>query len=379
MLWVSRKAHALPDSPLKERALELIWSAQCSCGYWHGMFGGIYLFHIRVANYANLIAAEALVDHAQSEAQSWLRVEHGDLDADANEEIIVNTDQQVLVFKPAYGGALVEWDWRERRYNLLNTMTRRREGYHDVLRRAAEQGRLYLTGEEQIPEGARVKERDVHTRLFFDDYRRVALLDHFLHGDATPEDYYQGRYGEQGDFVDQPYEAQVAEEDGRVILTLARNGTVQSGAVSFPVRVEKEVSTQAGSAGLQIHYRLINQNDIPADFRFGVEFNWGIVGGDSSHGYLRAGSVRRSLDDFAGDDAISSFSVGSTLRDLAGQVDVAASRAANLWHFPLEAVSNSEAGYQRCYQGTSTLLWWSMLLEPGRPWEVELTIDLVDL
>lgn len=30
-----------------------LWKAQCNCGYWHGVFGGIYLPHIRKAIYAD--------------------------------------------------------------------------------------------------------------------------------------------------------------------------------------------------------------------------------------------------------------------------------------------------------------------------------------
>jgi len=379
MLWVSRKVHALPEGELKDRALDHTWSAQCNCGYWHGLFGGIYLFHIRVANYAHLIAAETLADRAMSPTETWLRVERGDLDADTSEEVILNSDQQVMVFKPAYGGALVEWDWRARRYNLLNTMARRREGYHEALREAAEQGRLYLAGEEKIPKGVQVKEHDVHTRLFFDGHRRVSLLDHFLHGDTTPEDFYQGHHSEQGDFVDQPYLSNLVYEDGKTVLSLRRDGMVQAGAVRFPVRVEKSISTRPASNRARICYRVTNLNAISADFRFGVEFNWGIVGGDSPYGFLLADSERRALGDFAGDDEIGSLTVGSTLPDLAGAVRIHTSRAANLWHFPLEVVSNSEAGYERVYQGTCTLLWWSVFLEPQRPWEVEMTIDLREL
>ncbi len=378
MLWVSRKVHQLPEGETKNRALDHTWSAQCNCGYWHGLFGGIYLFHIRVANYAHLIAAEELADRAESEAQTWAHVERGDLDADTEEEIILNTDRQVLIFKPSSGGALVEWDWRDRRYNLLNTMTRRREGYHEALRQAAEHGRLFLPGEEEIPEGVRVKERDVHTRLFYDWHRRVALLDHFLHADTTPESFYQAHYGEQGNFVDKPYKAEVRESDEGALLTLTRQGTVWAGEVPFPVRVEKRISVQAGSSQLVVRYRVTNLNDIPADLRFGVEFNWGIVGGDSRYGYIEVDSNRRSLGDFDGDDEIASFSVGSTLPDLAGEVQVASSRPANLWYFPLEAVSNSEAGYERVYQGTCTLLWWVTPLEPRLPWDMQLTIDLRD-
>jgi alpha-amylase len=352
------------------------WSAQCNCAYWHGLFGGIYFFHIRVANFAHLIAAENLADRSARDAETWADVERGDFDADGRVEVILNTDQQVLIFKPSYGGALVEWDWRDRHYNLLNTMTRRREGYHQALRKAAQGGRLFLPGQEEIPNGVKVKERDVHTSLFYDWHRRVALLDHFLGPGTTPEDFYQARYEERGDFVDQPYEAAVEEAEDAARLTLTREGTVRVGEVPVPVRIEKTIDTEAGSSELTVGYRVANLDDISADLCFGVELNWGIVGGDSRYGYLDVGAERRGLSDFEGGDRISALTVGSTLPDLAGEVQLDLGRPANLWQLPLEVVSNSEAGYERVYQGTSTLLWWDMLLEPGRHWETRLTFSL---
>ncbi len=376
MLWVSRKVHAMPEGEARARALDHTWSAQCNCGYWHGLFGGIYLFHIRAANFAHLIAAEEIADSSARETETWVGVERGDLDADRHEEIVLNSDRQVLVFKPSYGGALVEWDWRDRRCNLLNTMTRRREGYHHMLRRAAEQGRLVLPGQEEIANGVKVKEPDVHTRLFYDWHRRVALLDHFLDPDATPEDFYQAHYEERGDFVDRPYRVKVEEERGVARLTLTRDGSVRAGEVPFSIRVQKTIQLRAASSELAASYRATNLSDIPANLRFGIEFNWGIVGGDSRHGYLEADTRRHALSDFDGHRHISTLTVGSTLPDLAGGVRIDLARPANLWHFPLEVVSNSESGYERVYQGTCTFLWWDVLLEPRRPWEAELTLSL---
>ena len=39
--------------------MRALFRGQCNCAYWHGVFGGVYLFHIRAANYANLLDAEA--------------------------------------------------------------------------------------------------------------------------------------------------------------------------------------------------------------------------------------------------------------------------------------------------------------------------------
>jgi alpha-amylase len=379
MIWVSRKVHALPDGEAKDQALDHVWSAQCNCAYWHGLFGGIYLFHIRVANFAHLIAAEELADRAMHEAESWLGVEQSDLDADGTAEVILNTDCQILVFKPSYGGALLEWDWRDRRYNLLNAISRHREGYHETLRQAAEDGRLILPDEKEIRDGVRVKDRSVATRLFYDAHRRLALLDHFLHPDTTPESFYQARYDEQGDFLTEPYEARVDRTADRVTLNLCRDGTFHAGVLPVSVRVEKTITLESGSSRIGISYRITNLDQVPVTAHFGVEFNWGIVGGDSHYGYLEVDSERHGLGDFDGDQDMSVLVVGSTLPDLAGEVHLRAQRPANLWRFPLEVVSNSEAGYERVYQGTCTLLWWETVLEPGLAWSTNLSLDTAEI
>ncbi|HID88454.1 MAG TPA: DUF1926 domain-containing protein [Anaerolineae bacterium] len=372
-VWVSRKVHAMADGPGKKEALDHVWAAQCNCGYWHGLFGGIYLFHIRVANYGHLIAAEEMADRAVGSA-SWARVERGDLDADGHEEIILNTDRQVLTFKPSYGGTLVEWDRREQRYNLLNTMTRRREGYHQELLAAAEDGRLLLPGQEDRPGGVRVKEPDIHTHLFYDWYRRVALLDHFLHPETTLEAFHQARYGEQGDFVDQPYIAQVEEGEDRLALCLARDGRVWVDGRQVRVRVEKTVEVRAGSDDLSVRYRLVNLGEGPFSVRFGVEWNWGIVGGGELRG---KGEASRALDEMGELGDVSRWVILPRLPERVGSVSLSVRPSATLWHFPLEVVSNSEAGYERVYQGTCTLLWWDLFLEPDRPWETAFSATLL--
>jgi len=379
MLWVSGKAHRMPAGEARDRALEHLWAAQCNCAYWHGVFGGTYLMHVRAANYAHLIAAEELVDSASLPGASagtpgaWARVEQGDLDADGHQEIVLNTDRQVLLFKPSSGGTLVEWDWRARRANLLNTMTRRREGYHGELLVAAQEGRTRLPGEpDDAPEVVRVKEADVHTRLFHDWYRRAGLIDHFLHPETTPDDFYRGQYGEQGDFVDQPYQAQVVEREGEIVLHLTREGTVWAQDLPVPIRVEKQVQVRSAADTVTTSYRVTNRADRAARLRFGIELNWGIVGGDSEHGILRVDGRSYPLADRGEHSDVSTLAVGSTLPDLDGTVTLQLSHRASLWHFPLEAVSQSEAGFERVYQGTCTLLWWDLDLAAGESWDGQL-------
>lgn len=383
MLWVSRKVHGMPEGEARAQALDHVWAAQCNCGYWHGLFGGVYLFHIRAANFANLIAAETLADRSAQrnspQSETWAVVERADLDVDGNDEVILHSDRQVLILKPSYGGALVEWDWRDRACNLLNTMTRRREGYHETLRHAAEHGRLFLPHQEEIPNGVKVKEADVHTRLFYDRHRRVALLDHFLDPQATPEAFYQARYNELGDFVDQPYRADVDATRGTASVTLSREGAVSAGRVVHPLQVEKTIGLEAQASRFTASYRVTNLDAIPATLRFGIELNWGLASGDSPDTYLAVGSERASPIDFDGHDEVSTLRVGSTSPDLAGEMELSVTRPARLWRFPLEVVSNSELGYERVNQGMCTLLWWDLQLEPRLPWKTTLTFSLREL
>src|SRR5574341_1448802 len=74
MMMVSRKVHdafnALEERGVKKHAgatrmLDHLYQAQCNDSYWHGVFGGLYLPHLRSAVYEHLIRAELLADTIQ--------------------------------------------------------------------------------------------------------------------------------------------------------------------------------------------------------------------------------------------------------------------------------------------------------------------------
>ena len=110
-LTVSDKIHKMRHGRKRDAALDLLWAAQSNDPYWHGVFGGIYLFNFRVANYANLIAAEAL---AEGDAPPLL-TEMRDFDADGRPEIVLTGDQLNAIWSPSLGGALIELGHPSRR------------------------------------------------------------------------------------------------------------------------------------------------------------------------------------------------------------------------------------------------------------------------
>ena len=382
-LWVSRKVHAMRAGKRRQRALDHLWAGQCNCGYWHGVFGGIYLFHIREADYRHLIRAENLADGVEGRNPApFVRAEVADFDGDAIDDVVLSSDRQSLVFDLDQGGSLVEWDFRPAACNLLNVLTRRREGYHRDLLEAAAAGKVITPDMdpereklESIHTGlVRAREPDLHQKLIYDWHRRASLLDHFLGERADLGRFYRSQHEESGDFVNQPYEAEVAAQEGEVLLTLRREGHVWQGAVRLPVTVEKRVTLRPASDRLEVAYTVTNGESGELNTRFGVEANWGLAGGHEEHTYLTVGFARYRLTEIAADDEVEDYTLTSELWGIEVHVDT--DRPASMWRFPLETVSASEAGFERNYQGTTLLLWWPLRLSPGQQWRVSLAFTL---
>lgn len=383
-LWVSRKVHAMREGKAKREALDHLWAGQCNCGYWHGVFGGIYLFHIREADYRHLIHAENLADglSSRSAESGFARAEVFDFDLDAQTDIVVTGDRQNIVFDLDQGGSLVEWDFRPAEYNLLNVLTRRREGYHKNLVDAAATGSVVTpeSPKSDAPDNihsevVRAREPGLHEKLLYDWYRRASLIDHFLGKAADLDSYYRASFEESGDFVNQPYEHKVtSDKAGGVQISLRRDGNVWQNGVQVPVAVEKFIRLNPGSDSLIVAYTVTNGESGLLDTRFGIETNWGLAGGNDTHTYLSTGFARYSLGEVATNDEVHDLTITSHLWRIEAKLTL--DRAANLWRFPLEAISASEAGFERNYQGTAMLLWWPVILKPGESWQVRLTFDL---
>ena len=80
------------------RIADHLYQGQSNDCYWHGLFGGIYLSHMRLATLEHLIAAEDAADRAAGVA--GVSVEVADLDVDGYDELLVSTPGRVLSPSP---------------------------------------------------------------------------------------------------------------------------------------------------------------------------------------------------------------------------------------------------------------------------------------
>lgn len=370
MLYVSKKVWQAKDKLSKsafQKALDHLWAGQCNCPYWHGVFGGLYLAHLRFAIYQNLIQAEIIADKALS-TRGGIRAFKNDFDGNGYEELLVETPVANLYFDPQIGGRLFEYDIREKPFNLLDTMNRHEEAYHRKLTEAAH-NQPTGDGEEvaSIHDLVITKEDGLEKLLNYDWYGHYSLIDHFFNPNTTVDQLMAVKYGEDGDFVNQPYSVQTRHTDRGFVLTFTRDGGVWVNGIWTPVRVRKRIVVFEKNSTLDVSYSIENKSNRTVSLFFGVEWNFALMAGKSDDRYYEIPGVPLKDNYLA--------SVGETprvselwLKDewLKVGIQFLFDQPVTLWRFPIETVSLSEAGFEKVYQSSVVVPTWKFGLKPGQ-------------
>jgi hypothetical protein len=374
MLGLSRRLAQLSARPdvdpdYLEAARRELHRGQCNCPYWHGSFGGLYLPHLRGAIYQALIACHDALDEAEGKAGPRVELEVGDFNLDARQEIRIENDRLVAYFRPAQGGHLYELDAREAGVNLLATLDRRPEPYHqtilDVIR--ARGSADHAGAADKVV----LKHDGLDDRLVYDDHPRKAFVDHFYPHDVTLDDLAGCRPVERGDFVTGAYLARVKREGRRVSLVMERPGLVDD----HPIKIRKTVEAAAGSPALEVRYEI---EDIPADAKlhFAVEINLAGMAGHADDRYYSTPSGERlgMLDARVDRPELDGLSLTDGWLDLS--VGLSWSRPGGLWCLPVETVSQSEGGFERVYQSSAVIPHWHVVGDESGRWEVSIRMAL---
>ncbi|HCJ66882.1 MAG TPA: 4-alpha-glucanotransferase [Elusimicrobia bacterium] len=348
--------YTLHLTPQIQQALDLLYAGQCNCAYWHGVFGGLYLPHLRQAVYRNLIKAEDIVN-------SLIKKEkiHSDLidfNCDGKEELIVETSTYNLYFDLAQGGTLFEWDFIPAGVNLVNVLTRRSEVYHKHLQEYLKERPKESETVKTIHELVKVKEEGLENYLFYDWYNRNCLIDHFLHPHTSWDDFRKCQYGEQGDFVNQSYNLEVKKGKNQIKIHFRRRGVVWSGEEKIPLSLEKEIVVD-NSALIQVNYRLGNFSTSVIGIWFACEFNLALSEKIDDGGELLVKNSWERIDE-----------------NQKMKIRFDFPKPVNVWYYPLETVSSSESGFERTYQGTIFLPHWKLNIKPDKTWSTSFSITV---
>jgi hypothetical protein len=372
MMMVSNRLQEAVDGgaagPLIDRARTELYRGQCNCGYWHGAFGGIYLPHLRNAVYRNLIAADNLLEEAAQRPDAWVEAVAEDFDFDGRKEVRLAGDKLLALIAPHRGGQLVELDVRSIRHNLLATFTRRPEAYHrKVLSGAAEGNQRCASIHDRVV----FKQQDLDQRLQYDDHPRKGLVDLFYAEDATLESVASGQAAADADFVRGSYDARLRRNPGRIQLQMTRQGK----ALGVPLRITKGLTMQEGSSTLQIAYLL---EGLPQDrtLHFAVELNFAGMPADAEDRYFydtkgkRLGPLGTQLE------LTDAEGLGLADEFLGLDLNLTASQATDFWAFPVETVSQSEAGFELIHQSVAVLPHWHIKPDRHGRWSITLQLAI---
>ena len=280
------------DPPLARRA---IGRAQCNDAYWHGVFGGLYLPHLREAIWRNLSLAEQELRRGQAlEAEVW------DLDGDGHEEIWVHSDRFSAIVSPWRGGALEEYTLFSTATNYANTLTRRREAYHDTALEQRAETQSHEDGTpsiHDIEEGIRL---DQHPPVDPDD--RALFVDRVLSSSLQREQFASGDYRPIKSWARCRYTADLKHEADAVDIRLKGDGLAKQ-------------------------FRFLPDGSVT------VRYTWEQTVGQPSDLF-------------------------TTELSLFAPLPLLAEPAADIWTFPIETVAKSERGLDRTRQGESFTLRW---------------------
>ncbi len=372
MLALSQRLDRLSTSkvthPDLSAAYEALFAAQCNCPYWHGVFGGLYLPHIREAIMSSLVTGEKLARSLEQASGTTTIVT--DLDCDGTDEIRIESNELSAVVAPSTGGSLVFLSHSDPPFEFADTLSRRREGYHAKLRNASDTD----TGTASIHDRVVTKESGLDAYLVDDTYLRRSALDHLLAAEATPDSFLRGTLDGVRTLAHQRFELFESGDGGAVVRGRCSDPGLSDATLTKRYRVVNS------EPSLTIDFELVTAAPFENEHRIATEFNFSLQAGHADDRYVEVNGDRPDhswLDGEAVHADVDSVALIDDWRKLA--LGMVFDGPVELWRQPLFTVSSSEAGFERVYQGTTLLLVRAIPAGTTRiAWRVELTTGRPD-
>ena len=352
---------ARPRDPRLLAARERLWQGQANDAYWHGVFGGCYLPHLRRAVKSALAGCERRLEGPSKTL--GIDCVHADVDGDGFPEVVVRTRSLGLTFRPARGGSVTELLWTGGDIDVADVLTRRPEAYHA---KVADPPRSGEPGEARaIPAAPEAKETGLAALLRYDRMRRASLLDGLFPviGELDPLDPWEAGWLVVGERALE-HEVEVSTREVSVRCSLRRPD-------DLPMTIDKSVTVVADDPVLSVVYRLRWDGAEPLEARWAVQCNLALSAGDAPGRYFRVAG-RPSLGSRGRVEAAHGLAMVDEW--LGAELTLTWSLPGEVGWAPVETVSLSEAGFERIYQGSALLLAWPLSLAPGQSVDISLRL-----
>ncbi len=259
MLELSKLQSGIKESEFTE----CLYKLQTNDALWHGVFGGTYLPNLRDNAYRYLIECEAIRYRGQKV------VETDESEMNGYEALKFVEENLLCRFDSRYGGQLVEFDLLDARFNWQNTLTRRKEFYHEKILhppQAQDEKEEHLSdGIDTIHTMAYRTDEKVVEAMVYDWYIKNSFIDHISDKSVTLENFRRCSFKEYGDFANQPFDSGV--EQGS--LAFKRHGGIYL-PQKHPATLTKSYRPKHDGFGFSIDF----STDFDYFFNYIVELNF---------------------------------------------------------------------------------------------------------
>ncbi len=323
MLGLSARLAALPKQLRTNEMQQKLYESQANDAYWHGLFGGLYLPHLRRAIYNDMVALEAMLDACTPRPDFFSE----DTDFDGIDEVYLQNGTVQAVFKLDSNACIFELDAYQLNHNFGDTLRRQKEHYF----------RKIQPGQDNP------SNQDEHHN---DDNGIASAHDriHFKHiinaNDMKADDHPRSL------FIDRFNDAFLCYQKESL-----NTGQISFKSAAHPLPVHKQFILSENK--LQVSYQFDNQTD----GIFSTEINLAMPSCDGPGGrYIHNGKIPGGFGHLFKLDDMTEITLDDTT--LGGHIVLSASVPAVMSAQPHFSVSQSESGFEKIMQAVSLKLEW---------------------
>ena len=386
MLEVSRRWHeanaARKTGKESRRTLEeahtQLLAGQCNDPYWHGIFGGLYAPHLRSAVQRHLIRAETLLDKLQAPPENpGIALQSRDFDADGQEEILVRSKACSLVLRPSDGGTVSSLRFKPAGVELVNSLMRRPEAYHELVRQKVSSHDSSGAGPASIHDRVWSKESNLAELLRYDRYGRHNFRTYLFPASGQFDDYNYLRLEENGELAGGAWKL-AHPSGGEELFQLSKEIHLGGNYYGQTLLAEKQIRSREQDGAWRLDCRTLITADHGAHvpLALGVEMVFNLLAPDAPDRYFQANQARWPLE-FQGEvDASELLLVDEWQRV---RIALQGEPKPRWWVVPIETISQSESGFERVYQGSAILAVWKLAPPAWRNMTCSLSAEISHL
>ena len=334
-------------------------AAQCNDPYWHGVFGGLYAPHLRSAILRHLIQAEFQLDCAEGrDTSANPEIVFTDFDMDGQEEILIRQSIAGMTIHPADGGTISSLRFQPAKIELVNSLMRRPEPYHELVRKHVSSKQAPHEGPASIHDQVLSKESHLDALLRYDRYARHAFRTYVFPSSKSWKDFELLRLEENQALASGPWKAKPVKAPAAAIEFQCATNVHLNGCLMRVEALKTLISKVSGSIWkIECRSALNTDRSCPTGTAMGLELVLNLLAPDAHDRYFLAKDVHRPLE-FRGEIGSPKLTVVDEWQRV--KITLATRPEACWWIVPIENISQSELGFERVYQGSAILAVWKI-------------------